>query len=297
MADFDEKGRIDPNALLEVLENTQHSIIPSPTFEILSPNHELRHLQRVLKEGILLTTGGLAILLQMANPKVAQGVNENSNFASRPTDRFRRTMTYVYCMAFGTSAEKKAVIEMVHRVHQSVVGPGYTADDPELQLWVAATLYFAGANVYQKIFGDFDDVTADELYKEYSVMATSLRVPPEMWPKSRQAFWEYWDGQIETLEVTSHAKAVAKDLLYNKASPLWIRVNLPLIRLSTAEWLPARMREAYGLKTSKSRRRFHRLWMGVIRKAWPRLPIFVREYPLRYYMKDMRRRMKDEGAV
>lgn len=233
----------------------------------------------------------------MANPKIAQAVNENSNFANRPADRLRTTMTYMYCMAFGTPREKQAIIAKVHQAHQEVKSSNYTADDPELQLWVAATLYVAGVHIYQKIFGDFDEITVGEVYNEYSVMATSLRVPSEMWPESRRAFWEYWDGQVETLEITSHAKNVAKDLLYNKAAPFWIRVNLPMIRLLTAEWLPPRMREAYGLKTSKGRRRLHRISMEMIRKAYPHLPIFVREYPLRYYLNGMRRRMKHEGEM
>jgi uncharacterized protein (DUF2236 family) len=268
------------------------SVIPAPDLECLAPGFDPKNIQKIVREGILLATGGVAILLQVANPGVGQGVNENSNFAYRPSDRLRTTMTYVYCMAFGTPHEKATVIEMVHRAHVPVKGPSYTADDPDLQLWVAATLYAAGVDIYEKVFGKLDNATSEAVYKEYSVMATSLRVPPEMWPDNRAAFWEYWDNKIETLEITPHAKKVAYDLLYNKEGPLWLRLGLPFIRLGTAEWLPPRMRQEYGLKTNKFRRGIYKMGMGYARGVYPHLPVFIREYPLRYYMKDMRKRMR-----
>jgi uncharacterized protein (DUF2236 family) len=70
---------------------------------------------------------GVAILLQMAHPGVSKGVDLNSNFAYRPGDRLRTTMTYMYCMAFGTPKEKATIIEMVHKAHVPVQGPDYSA--------------------------------------------------------------------------------------------------------------------------------------------------------------------------
>jgi uncharacterized protein (DUF2236 family) len=265
--------------------------------EKISVEQPPENLQRIMREGILLATGAVAILLQMANPKIAQGVIENSNFANRPADRLRATMTYMYCMAFGTPEEKRVVVERIHRVHKRINGPGYTADDAELQLWVAATLYVAGVDLYEKVFGGLESNVADEVYTEYAIMATSLRVPPHMWPESRQAFWEYWEGQIQKLEIGAHARSVAKDLIYNKKAPLWIRVNLPIVRLLTAEWLPAPISEAYGLKTSRERKQLYNVFMGLIRKVYPNLPVFIREYALRYYLKDMRYRMRKERRV
>lgn len=115
------------------------------------------------------------------------GVNNHSNFAYRPIDRLRTTMSYVYTMAFGTPAEKRTIIGMVHRAHASVEGvsdlgggdgtPGgvvYNANDPELQLWVAATLYAAGVDIYEKIYGKFDEATSEQIYREYSVLGKQL---------------------------------------------------------------------------------------------------------------------------
>jgi len=272
--------------------HTSLSVVPSPELYCLAPDYNPQNIQKVVKEGILLATGGVAILLQVAHPGVAAGVNLNSNFAYRVMDRLRTTMTYVYCMAFGTPKERAIIIEMVHRAHVPVRGENYTADDPELQLWVAATLYAAGVDIYEKIFGKLDHARAEAVYNEYAVLACSLRVPPEMWPKDRAAFWKYWDQKIATLEITDNARSVAADLLYNKNGPLYIRSALPIVRIMTAEWLPPRMRDAYGLKTSKPRRAVYKTFMAYAKVFYPLMPKLIREGPKRYYMRDMRKRMK-----
>lgn len=112
--------------------------------KLLDALEEPEHIRLIVREAILLAGGAVAILLQVAEPGVGKGVDNHSNFDYRPMDRLRTTMTYVYCMAFGSREEKKTVTEMVHHAHASVRGDGYSADDPELQLWVAATLYAVG---------------------------------------------------------------------------------------------------------------------------------------------------------
>ncbi|KAK2747699.1 hypothetical protein FQN55_004869 [Onygenales sp. PD_40] len=270
--------------------STEQSEKVSPYFPL---EYEPKEVQRIVKEGILLAGGAVAILLQVANPGVGRGVNEHSNFAYRVTDRLRTTMTYIYAVTFGTPEEKAAIISMVHRAHAAVNGPGYDANDPDLQLWVAATLYAAGVDIYEKVFGSFDAKTAEKVYQEYSVLATALRVPPGKWPADRRAFWGYWDEKIETMEITEHAVAVANDLMWPKRAPIWIKANMPLVRIMTAEWLPPRLRDAYGLKTSSTRRKTYKAAMGITRAVYPHLPMFIRQLPRNYYMKDMRKRMKN----
>lgn len=260
--------------------------------ELLDALNKPKEISKIVQEGLLLAGGAVAILLQVANPGVAKGVDQHSNFSYRPLDRLRTTMTYVYCMAFGSQSEKATIIDMVHKAHAPVQGADYSADDPGLQTWVAATLYAVAIDMYQRIFGELDTETAETIYKEYAILAVSLRVPPEMWPKDRAAFWAYWNEQIETVDISQHAKNVAKDLLYNKHAPLRVRASLPLVRLVTAEMLPKRIRDEYGLRTTRARRTTYKLVLGLVKVTYPALPKFIRTYPKRYYMKDMRRRMQ-----
>jgi len=270
---------------------------PDASLECLQPSYNPVHLQKVVGEGVLLATGAIAILLQVAHPGVGAGVNENSNFAYRPADRLRTTMTFVYCMAFGTPAERAAIIEEVHRAHVPVRGADYTADDPHLQLWVASTLYVCGLDIYEKVFGPLSPDEAELVYQEYAVIGTALRVPKEMWPATRKEFWIYWDEKIATLPITDHAKNVAKDLMYNKKGPWWIRANLPFLRVLTVAWCPPRMRPEFGLKSSAPKRALYHTTIGLMKIFVPMTPKLIRQYPKKYYMKDMRTRMAKAGQV
>jgi len=94
-----------------------------------------------------------------------------------------------------------------------VKGEGYDANDVDAQLWVAATIYWSMVESYEMVFGKLEEERAERVYREFSVMATALRVPAEKWPRDREAFKVYWDKMVEGLVVTDEAKGVAKDVL------------------------------------------------------------------------------------
>lgn len=272
--------------------------------EFLSPDFRPEAMGKIIREGLILGAGGVAILLQVANPGVGAGVNEHSNFAYRVTDRLRTTMTFVYCMAYGTPEEKKTITDMIKKVHDNVngtlnegqsKGQGYSANDPGLQLWVAATLYATATQMYERVFGKIESVAEhDAIYREYSILAISLQVPPEMWPPTRAAFWAYWDHEIATIEVTQHAKDVAKDLLTLEQAPWYLRMFVPSVRLCTAEWLPERIRAEYGIK---KRPRTYKALEAFVRATYPALPLKLRTYPVKFYMRDMRTKLKAKAIV
>lgn len=267
-------------------------------YDTLDPSFEPTEMRQISSEGILIGAGAVAILLQMCHPGVAAGVNRHSNFAYRVQDRLRTTMTFVYAMAFGTPEEKKTIINMVHHAHTPVKGPGYAADDSDAQLWVAATLYATATDVYQKVFGRLSEEVNDRVYEQYAVLATSLRVSPEMWPKNRKAFWEYWDHCLDTFPVTQDAVAVKNDLLYNAQIPWWAKVNMPALRIVTIEWMPEKLREPFGFKKhSKSRRAWYHVINAAVQTTYPHIPRKLRTFPVDYYLKDMRKRMAEKGDV
>lgn len=272
--------------------------------DFLAADFNPRHLNLIVQEGIILGAGAAAILLQVAEAGVGHGVNQHSNFAYRVQDRLRTTMTFVYCMSYGTPEEKKTITDMITKVHTSVngtleegrdKGKAYSALDPELQMWVAATLYATGVQTYEKVYGEIgDEVLQEKIYREYSVLACSLQVPPEMWPPSRQAFWEYWDHKIATIEVTQHAKEVAADLLYLRKAPFHLRMFMPGVRVATAELLPERLRQEFGVTAHPHTYKFLEF---LVKATYRPLPLKVRSYPARMYMKDMRKRLKKRRKV
>jgi uncharacterized protein (DUF2236 family) len=247
-------------------------------------------MRRLAREAALLAGGGRAILLQVAHPAVAQGVADHSDFSSRPLDRLRATLRYVYAVTFGTPEEARAVSSMVTDVHRKVAGPGYRATDPGLQLWVAATLYETATLIHGELFGPLDPATAERVYRQYAVLATALQVPDDLWPADRAAFDAYWQHMIATIEVGDAARKIARDLLHPTRAPLAIKVGLPLERFLTAAWLPERIRHGYRLDWDERHQRRYQLMVRAGGPIYRRLPLLLREAPKNLYLRDMRRR-------
>ncbi|MFE4194882.1 oxygenase MpaB family protein [Paenarthrobacter sp. NPDC056912] len=250
----------------------------------------VRGLADIGAEGVLLAGAGRAILLQIADPKVGHGVAEHSNFAERPMDRLRATMTYVYAVVYGSEEQLKAVRRAVNRAHAPVrrgaddASKGYNAFDAESQLWVVATLYDTAVTVYQQVHGMLDDDTADRIYREYARIGTALQLPAAMWPADRAAFAEYWNSHLGALKPDAKALKVAQDLLYPAGGPPLLRLAMPLARFLTAGLLPGHLREDFGFAWSASDgRRFERT-MRLLGRVYPRLPQRVRHWPRDYYL-------------
>jgi uncharacterized protein (DUF2236 family) len=251
-------------------------------------------LSDVGRDALLVAGGGRAILLQIANPSVGRGVAAHSNFASRPLDRLHSTLTFVYAQAFGTEADKRVVTRRVNRAHGPVTAdatentPGYSAFDPALQLWVAATLYDTAVTLHELIYGRVEPPVADEIYSEYAVLGTALQMPAGMWPATRADFAAYFAAESERLEVTPEALAVSKSLLAGRALPLPLRAAMPIARLVTAGLLSPELRTAYGFHwTARQQRRFDRV-ITVTRVVWPKMPRGIRFSLCSWYLRKLR---------
>jgi uncharacterized protein (DUF2236 family) len=245
----------------------------------------------VAREGALLAGGARAILLQIAHPAVGRGVAEHSDFAERPLDRLRATLTYVYCVTFGTPEEIEAVAAQVTAAHRSVTGAGYRATDPELQLWVAATLYDTAILWYEELFGPLDAAAADKVYEQYAVLGTALQLPARSWPADRAAFRAYWNHMVDTLEVSDEARRVAHDLLSAEHAPLLLKAAMPLNRFLTAAWLPERIRAQYEISWDSRQQRRYELLRTVGAPLYRLLPVPLREAPKTWYLREMRKRL------
>ncbi|KAF3026699.1 hypothetical protein E8E14_014656 [Neopestalotiopsis sp. 37M] len=239
-------------------------------------------IQKIVAESCSMNGGTAAVLLQIASKGVGLGVAAHSSFTKRPVERARRSIVYIYAMAFGTQAERRIVTDATHRAHSRIKGANYDADDVDLQLWVAATTYWSLITGYEEIFGKLDDETADQAYKEFSVMATGLRT-------------------IAELDITQPAKDVAQDVIYpagHLASwGLWLyaKVTGPSTRIMTTELLPERIRNEFGMPSTVYTRTMYALSRGLNRLLYPWLPEAVRHYPKNYYLQDFRSRV-ERGA-
>ena len=109
---------------------------------------------RINREAVLLGAGPAALLLQVAHPLIAEGVAQHSDFQGDPFGRLRRTLRHdhgpgVRRRADGRARHPAAERRPRHgpgrrartrRQRASAGADGYRALDPELLLWVQATL-------------------------------------------------------------------------------------------------------------------------------------------------------------
>ncbi|MFF1634428.1 oxygenase MpaB family protein [Leifsonia sp. NPDC058248] len=258
-----------------------------------------RHaLTDVAAEALNLAGGGRALLLQIAHPAVGRGVVEHSDFADRMMDRLHATMTYVYASVFASPDELAYVRRSVNRAHAPVHAaahgdePAYNAFDPHLQLWVAATLYDSMVTLYERLFGRLPPDEAERLYRDFAVVGSGLQVPAELWPADRRAFAEYWETTLATLRPTPATREVARQLLYPRGVPWWLRMLLPQARLVTAGLLPPRLRAEFGLAwNDRAQRRFD-AWMRWTSRIYPLVPAGLRHRPKELYLRRLRDRMR-----
>jgi uncharacterized protein (DUF2236 family) len=254
-------------------------------------------MRTIVAEACALGPGAAAVLLQIAAKGVGLGVAAHSSFTIRPVERARRSIVYIFAMAFGTEAERRIVTDATHHAHSRVKGPGYDANDVDLQLWVAATTYWSLLTGYEEVYGKLDSQMANQVYKEFSVMATGLRVPPEKWPADRQAFQEYWDKTVSELEITDEARAIAMEVLYpsshlkNWGLKVFSVLTGASKRVTTIELLPQRVRNELGIPSTLYTRSLYHFLKATNKLVYPLLPGVVRHAPRNYYMKDFRRRV------
>ncbi len=260
-------------------------------------------LRTVAAEVLPLVGGGRALLLQVALPPVGRGVVEHSDFAERVMDRLHATMTFMCAAVFATPEEFAVVRRRVNRAHApvraeaSADAPAYNAYDPQLQLWVAATLYRTMVELHETVFGPLSADEHERVYQEYTRLGANLQVPPSSWPPSRSAFEEYWSTMLDRLSVDDSVRALAGQILYPRNIPWWMRLLLPDARLVTAGLLPSSVREQYRLPWDAERHDRYERWMRRLTRWYPRIPARLRHATRDAYLRRVRRLVREESRA
>jgi uncharacterized protein (DUF2236 family) len=209
--------------------------------------------------------GGPAVLLQVAHPLVAAGVVYHSDYKTDLWQRLLRTLRALYLIVYGSKEEAEAAGESVQAVHARVygrtrerlglfpAGTPYSASDPELMLWVHATLVEASLTAHRRFVGRLAPEEAEAYYAEMGLVARLFGLPSTVLPARLADFREYLDAQLAGREicVTALAREVAAVIL-DAPLPAPLRVLVPAHRLATTALLPQRVREEYGLRWSRA---------------------------------------------
>ena len=222
---------------------------------------------RVNREAVLLLGGGRALLMQVAHPKVAAGVAEHSDFQRDPLARLNRTMELSLALTFGTPAEVRAAARQINRTHERVTGVGYQALDPELLLWVHATLIDSALLTYRTFVGPLTVAEAEAYYQEAKPIGTLLGIPVSRYPVSLKDFEAYLGTMLAgPVQPDQTGRRLASLVLRPPIRRVPGAAFLP-VQAITAGLLPEGLRRAYGLRWGRPSRAVY--WAA--RAALPRL--------------------------
>jgi uncharacterized protein (DUF2236 family) len=253
-------------------------------------------------DGIHLLAGAANVILQLARRPVGYGIIESivdsGNLHKHPVKRTRTTITYLAVALLGTSPEKLAYREAVNRSHAQVKSGArskveYNAFDPELQLWVAASLYWGSADTRSKFNAELPPEQQEALYQLCQSLGTTLQVRENMWPENLDAFNDYWETGLKQLQLDDTTRHFLTGIAGLDFLPWKLDVVLKTFGLfTTAGFLPAELRAKMRFDWDAIKQKRFDKMIRLLATINRRLPRTIRQWPFLAMMWDFRRRLR-----
>jgi uncharacterized protein (DUF2236 family) len=245
---------------------------------------------KVSRERIILLYGPAAAIMQVAHPRIAAGVFEYSAFESAPLARLRGTLQTVWAIVFGSADEASAAADAVARRHARVRGdaaalgvrgpPRYSADEPDLLLWVVATLVMASIDGYRNCVGPLSDPECARFYLEMRRFGTYFGLNEAYGPQSWPQFADYWQRMIADPTIGSHplsrrvAAAVARP-----RRPWWLAIGMCPLQFVIRQTIVAPVAQRLGMAPGRRSAAAMRVVHAACRALVPFLPRRLRFPP------------------
>jgi uncharacterized protein (DUF2236 family) len=198
-----------------------------------------------------------ALFLQVAHPKVAQGVADHSDFRHRPFARALATFKAQQRIVFGTCDESIEALMRIYARHVGVRGEGYQANDPALLFWVYATLIDSMFFAYRTFLPDLSAADWARFYEEGKLFAMLIGISDAEVPLRLSDFeaWMHAKLTSDEIAVSPAGYEVGQSLLR-----MPIALAKPVTGFLAAGTLPPKLRDQFGLAWSSRRQwQFDRL--------------------------------------
>jgi uncharacterized protein (DUF2236 family) len=246
---------------------------------LFPPGAVARHVNA---QTAILLGGGRALLLQLAHPQVAAGVADHGDFERDAFGRLADTLDLTLTVSFGDEHQRRAAAARVADTHRHVSGTRadrpYRALDPDLLLWVHATLVDSALVTFERFVASIGRAERDRYHEEMKRQAIVFGVPEDRMPGSFEDFRRYVDGMVASLEVTGDARDLSRGVLH-PPSPVPLRPLVGVSRFVTVGLLPERIRAGYGLGWDTRHERMLAALAAGIRAGIPVVPDAWRRWP------------------
>src|SRR5689334_18401759 len=237
---------------------------------------------------LLLGAGPRALLLQLAHPQVAAGVADHSDFRGDPWTRLDGTLRSYLRIVYGTGTAARSEIRRLNELHRSIAGPTYRARDPDLSLWVHATLVDSTIVVADAWLEPLSRERRQRYYAETLPIGRAFGIPESRLPADLAAFEAYLAVATAPggpVRVDPTARDLADAVLHPPLGPVMPALAwLPAAAYSWTLWpavglLPAPILAGYGLTFGPVERAVSR-WLVLSWRTWrPILPRRFRQMP------------------
>jgi len=229
-------------------------------------------LRRVHHEHVVSLAGPRALLMQAAHPVAFAGFFASTGALDDPYPRLQRTAAALNAVIFGPREVADRVSARIRRVHSryrgrlpEAVGPfpagtPWAADDPDLLLWIIATLVDSSLLVYERYVRRLRPAERQAYWEDYRTVGTLFGLPSSASPESLAELEGYIGDMLagEQLFVSPQARALGVEIVLHPPVPLAGRPLLELANFITVGLLPRRLRAAYGLRWDPLRTLVHR---------------------------------------
>ncbi|WP_182376228.1 oxygenase MpaB family protein [Nocardioides sp. WS12] len=262
---------------------------------------ELRLLRRKLDGVVVFTSGTANVVLQLSWPEVGYGVVESrvesGQVTRHPLKRFRTTIGYIGVALLGNHELRLAYRQAINGQHRQVRSTPdspvkYNAFNRELQLWVASCIHYGLVDAITRMHGPPTRHEEVVLLRASARLGTTLQVPADMWHRTPEEFWAYWEEGLERAEIDERVGDYLRGLLRADLLPApFGRIAAMLEWLNTG-FLPEPIRKQLDLTWTDRDERHHAKLMHILGALSRPLPHTLRSFPTNAMMWDLELRRR-----
>ncbi len=247
-------------------------------------------IRRVHREQVVALSGPRALLMQAAHPLAFAGFFAASSTLEDPYPRLERTAAVINTVIFGETDAADRVTARVRRVHGRTggtlakaagpfpAGTRWAADDPELLLWIIATLVDSALLVYQRYVSPLSADEREDYWRDYRLVACLFGLHEDQVPETIEGLETYLAQMLagDQLQVIPEARELALQIVLRPPVPLTARPLLELANFITVGLLPVPLRRQYRLRWDPVRGLVHRSGAEYTRRLL--LPLLPRRF-------------------
>lgn len=197
---------------------------------------------------------GTAVLMQMIHPRVLRMIDQASTVRQDPEKRARLTGEYGLTVNFGDTAAAERAGEVLRNIHahrtavDPITGVSYRADEPDLLLWVHATIVWAVLAANQRWGPPLSRAERDQFVDEQRQAARLVGLDPETVPRNVAELDAYMARMQPQLAYVTETKFI-RELMVPPRLPFSIEGLVHLVASRAAvDLLPDPIKDLYGFR-------------------------------------------------